>query len=391
MTNSKLYLAAAGSGKTTFILKQVFHTIEQGIMKDKYLIIVTYTTRNQENIKECVIKKYGYIPKSIVVVGWYKFLLDYFIRPFKGSVISLLYDRHIGIHYVEGQSGIIKTKNNKFFTKNKNEEKFLDKKNNIYSDKLCEFAYKCYEVNHDLLLERLFNIIDTLFIDEAQDLSGWDFDIINIILKSKFPIKCILCADPRQRTYETSAAIKNKKYSGKIKLYIDEKVNINCEIYINIDTTTLNFSHRCVQSICDFAFKISNEYPKANSCQCKQCCEERDKYPHKKGMFLLKNKDVPAYIKTYNPISLIWNKRFTVKTKIVYNYGESKGLEADSTLIYPTKNIIKFLCTGNSQFKPTTKNKLYVAVTRAKFAAAIVVDDEFNNNKISLPFWNNDE
>ena len=35
-----------------------------------------------------------------------------------------------------------------------------------------------------------------------------------------------------------------------------------------------------------------------------------------------------------------------------------------------------------------TWGKLYVAVTRARYVSAIVVDDNFDNNKIGLPFWN---
>ena len=35
----------------------------------------------------------------------------------------------------------------------------------------------------------------------------------------------------------------------------------------------------------------------------------------------------------------------------------------------------------------TSKCKFYVAITRAKFTAAIVVPDDFNNTLIGLPFW----
>lgn len=134
--------------------------------------------------------------------------------------------------YVEGQSGVIKAKDGKTLrTYHTPIEKFLDKKKkNLYSDKLCEFAYECYEANPISLLERLSNIIDTLFIDEAQDLSGWDFEIIKVILKSPSEIKCILCGDPRQHTYSTSASSKNKKYNGMINLYVSEKVNTKRKI-----------------------------------------------------------------------------------------------------------------------------------------------------------------
>lgn len=394
MRNNKVYIAAAGSGKTTFILDQIYQSIDRGVNVGKYLIIVTYTTKNQENIKERIIQKYGYIPKSVVVVGWYSFLLDFWIRPFKGSVIDFLYDNHVGMVYTEGQSGITKTKDGKTLaTYHDSVEKFLDKKKkNLYSDKLCEFAYLCYKANPISLLERLSNIVDTLFFDEAQDLSGWDFEIIKVILKSQSEIKCILCGDPRQHTYSTSASPKNKKYNGIINLYVIEKVNTKRKIFAEIDTTTLNLSHRCVQQICDFASKVSCEHPKSNTCQCVKCCKDREMFPHSTGMFLLKKKDVIAYTAKYNPISLVWDSRqeLIVKTETIYNYGESKGLQADSSLIYPTAPVLEFLRSGNNRLKIVTKSKLYVAITRARYSAAIVVDDDFDNSKIILPFWKSD-
>ena len=56
-----VYIAAAGSGKTSFILEQVYQSLDRAVDAGKYLIIVTYTSKNQENIKERIIQKYGYI------------------------------------------------------------------------------------------------------------------------------------------------------------------------------------------------------------------------------------------------------------------------------------------------------------------------------------------
>lgn len=43
--------------------------------------------------------------------------------------------------------------------------------------------------------------------------------------------------------------------------------------------------------------------------------------------------------------------------------------------------------THNKLLSPNALNKFYVAVTRAKFASALVVPDNFNNQYIDLPFW----
>lgn len=68
------------------------------------------------------------------------------------------------------------------------------------------------------------------------------------------------------------------------------------------------------------------------------------------------------------------------------NYGESKGVECNSSIIYPTKEILKWLNNDIKELKPQTKAKFYVALTRARFTASIVVPDNFKNNT-GLPFW----
>ena len=135
-------------------------------------------------------------------------------------------------------------------------------------------------------------------------------------------------------------------------------------------------------------------------------------------MFLIKRSDVPTYISQYEPLVLVWDKKHketvgsvicnyekhkeTVGSVIcnyekhketvgpvICNYGDAKGASADSCLIFPTNRIIsKFLSSNQNQLPDNTRCKLYVAVTRARYVSAIVVDDNFDNNKIGLPFWN---
>ena len=76
MSNNTIYIAAAGSGKTTLILNQVFAKLTDGNLEKK-IGIITYTRKNQENIKARILKKFQYIPSSIQLMGWYSFLLDY--------------------------------------------------------------------------------------------------------------------------------------------------------------------------------------------------------------------------------------------------------------------------------------------------------------------------
>lgn len=104
---------------------------------------------------------------------------------------------------------------------------------------------------------------------------------------------------------------------------------------------------------------------------------------------MIKDEFIDDYIAKYNPISLVWDKRHRdgVRTRFVYNYGDSKGMEANATLVYLTKGLIEFLKRDGVELSDLTRKKFYVAVTRARFACAFVVPDDFNGNRFHLPWW----
>lgn len=393
MANNTIYIAAAGAGKTTLILKQARELYKKGLPNGKKILIITYTDNNQNNIRQKFLSEYGLIPKDIVILGWFTFLLAYWIRPFKGTVIEQLYDRHIGMSFVEGISGTKTLPNGHIITTYHNDaEKFLDSSlKYLYSDKMAEFAYKCWEQNKTDLLDRMSNIADTIFIDEAQDLAAWDFEIIKTLIRSD-KINCMLYGDPRQRTYKTSASTKYSKYSGDTALFAEKEINQKRRRFVTIDTTTLSKSHRCDTAICAFASTILPSFPVMEMCLCAECTKRREAYILPKGIFLVKEQDVQKFIDAYNPLSLIWDKRVKMKflTNTVLNWGESKGLQADATLIYMTKTLLDWYTPPvklKKEISQATLHKFYVAVTRAKYAVGLIVPNNFDNSIISIPFW----
>lgn len=393
MANSTIYIAAAGAGKTTFILRQAIGLYQKGLPEGKKILIVTYTDNNQNNIRQKFLIEYGSIPKDIVILGWFTFLLVYWIRPFKGTVIEQLYNRHVGMSFVDGISGTKTLHNGQVITTYHNDmEKFLDSSlKNLYSDKIAEFAYKCWKQNKTDLLERMSNIVDTIFIDEAQDLAAWDFELIKTLIKSD-RVNCILCGDPRQSTYKTSASTKYSKYTGNIALFAKNEINQERRTFVTIDTTTLSKSHRCDTSICAFASSILPCFPVTEMCLCAECSIRRRSYTLPKGVFLVKEQDAQKFVDTYNPLLLRWDKNVKVRIQIesVLNWGESKGLQADATLIYMTKTLLdryKPLIRSKKDISQETLHKFYVAVTRAKYAVGLIVPNNFDNSIISLSFW----
>ena len=393
MANNTIYIAAAGAGKTTLIIRKAIELYKSGLLEGKKVLIITYTDNNQNNIRQKFLDEYGLVPKNIVILGWFTFLLVYWIRPFKGTVIEQLYNRHIGMSFIEGISGAKTLPNGQVITTyHNNAEKFLDSsQTHLYSDKIAEFAYKCCEQNKTDLLNRISNIADTVFIDEAQDLAAWDFEIIKTLIKSD-KVNCILYGDPRQSTYKTTASSKHSKYSGNIALFAEKEINQKRRKFVTIDTTTLSKSHRCETSICAFASSILPNFPVTEMCLCSECKNRRKAYTLPKGVFLVKEQDVQKFVNVYNPLSLIWDKKVKVKiqTEHILNWGESKGLQADATLIYMTKTLLDWYSPSvrlKKKISQETLHKFYVAVTRAKYVVGLIVPNNFDNSIISLSFW----
>ena len=86
--------------------------------------------------------------------------------------------------------------------------------------------------------------------------------------------------------------------------------------------------------------------------------------------------NVDKYLKSFRATQLRENKKTSVNDKYpYYNFGESKGLEFERVLIYPTKPMWDWIITNSSSLKDQSKAKFYVAVTRAKDSVVIVRKD----------------
>lgn len=357
---NKLIIAAAGSGKTT-------HLVDNALKEDGNVLITTFTEANEAEIKKKLLKRTKYIPKNIVVQTWFSFLLQHGVRPYQGAMDGGMFDKKIGFILQEGKSGVRYATNgqpyycgeadfyNYYFTKNLK----------IYSDKISRFIYECNRKVDDEVINRISRIYPHIYIDEVQDLAGWDLEIVKLLFKSNSNV--VLVGDPRQSTYTTNDAPKYKKYcEGRIQEFvIGECPKVGCEI----DTESLKFSHRNCQAICDFSSKLYPEYPKCEPCNCAEC----HKYPSDQGVFLVKFNDIESFHTQYkNVIKLHYSKA----NPPAFNFGASKGLEFDRVLIHPTAPIRKYLKSGNITDieSKIAKAKFYVALTRARYCVGIVCD-----------------
>lgn len=336
---NKVIVAAAGSGKTTFIVNEALKNAP------KKTLIVTFTNKNREEIEEKINTLHGFIPKYIVVKSWYSFLLADLIRPYQNTVYE---ERIEGVYFPNGPV-------NRYISKSKFKAFFLNNKNEVNKDRLSELAELVAQKCEYKTITRLSELYDYIFIDEVQDMAGYDLEIFNFLMYS--PINTLFVGDIRQATYSTNNTTKNRKYKGiNIINYFMERTEI-CGV-----DQSLNISHRCNQMICDFADGLFEGMASTLS--------KNEEHTGHDGVFIVHPNDVEEYIQRYNPQCLRYNARTALPRAI--NFGDSKGLTFDRVLIKPTAKMEKYLKTGELVLDETTLAKFYVALTRAKYSVGII-------------------
>lgn len=366
--SNKIIVASAGSRKTTYIVQKALSE------KDKKILILTYTIDNIKQIRSYIIRQVGFIPTNITIQSWFSFLFQECIRPYQ----NFIYDKRISAPlFVQGIStiGINKTNIRYFITKN----------NFIYSDKISELACEINYISKNKVISRIENIYSNIFIDEVQDVSGYDFDLIELLLNSK--ICCHFVGDCRQATYFTTCSPKYKKFKGKniINLFSHWEKKGLCTI------EEKNDCYRSNQLICDFADKLYPNLKNSISFNKEQTGHD--------GLFLVKTEHVLPYVEKYNPVILRWDKNSHTLDLEAKNFGTTKGQTFERVLIFPTNVFNIYLSDGNLTKVVRKKNKTtrkvkeeikdafhlakyYVAITRARTSVAFVYDGESIFNEL---------
>lgn len=352
---NKLIIAAAGSGKTTYLVKSA-------LQESDNILITTYTIANEQEIRKKFIELNGCIPHNVIIKTWYAFLLQHGVKPFQGVLLDkkitgmVLVNQKSGVKYMSRRGPV-------YYSEGELYGFYFTKEMKMYSDKISKFVCRCEEKTGGAVIKRISRLFSKVYIDEVQDMAGYDLELIKSLLKSDCDLTMV--GDPRQVTYHTHNEAKNKKYTvGNIEEYIkNECKHIECLF----DKEILNDSYRNNKSICSFSSMLYPEYEETGT-------KVFEKTGHD-GIFLIRLDDVEKYLAKYNPMQL--REKRTVKVVDNYpviNMGESKGLTFDRVLIYPTATMKKWMNNHSNELKPKTRSQFYVAITRAKYSVGIVYD-----------------
>lgn len=342
---NRALICAAGGGKTTGIVREAFED------KRSRAALVTYTRNNEQEIRSKFFALSPAIPPHVEVITWYVFLLQELARPYRNFMHNYRID---GLYWVEGRSaqGIPATQISRHY--------FADKRR-IYSDKISKFIYECNRLSNGAIMKRLSNRFDHIFVDEVQDLAGYDLEVVELMLKAG--IRVTLVGDHRQSILTTNNNYKNEAFKGinivkKFHLWEGEQL-----LTISRDTK----SHRCHQHIANLADSLFPNEPPTTSLNSIVTGHD--------GVFLVPTSKLDQYLTTFRPQILRYDRRTQCSDfSQPMNFGEAKGLTFDRVLIYPHGPCGKWLRSGDPNKITGSSTKMYVGITRARFSVAFVFD-----------------
>ena len=159
---SSLIIAAAGAGKTTFL-------IDQALKIPENVLITTYTDANEQSIRDKFYELHGCIPSNVTIMPWFSLLIKHGIRPYQSYLIK---NRVSGVFLVN------KADKNLLKLKDSNEKKYVTTSGNVYSNMISKLPCVLDDLSKGCVFRRMKNIFPYIFIDEIQDFAGYDLEII---------------------------------------------------------------------------------------------------------------------------------------------------------------------------------------------------------------------
>lgn len=318
--------SVAGSGKTT----RIVNSIDQ----NSRTLVLTYTHANLENIKRKIIEKFGQIPDKVRVSPFTSFLYSSCFRP-------LLHDflNERGLSFKPPEKG---------FPKKSEARYYLNSKRYAYH---CRLGLALIELGQvDDLLARLQRYYDHIFIDEFQDLSSRDFDFITLLGRSK--IKLDLVGDFYQHTYPSSL---DGNYKSNLFENKDEYLELLYQAGYTLHPEQLTKSHRCSPTVCRF---VSDNLGIA--IESHRSDETNIEYVDSENKYQELAKD--------DSIVKLYYKDHQSNGCFSRNWGECKGEDSYSSVCVVFNKTTDALYKKGSliDLAPLSKNKLYVACTRAR-------------------------
>lgn len=340
--DKRVVFAVAGSGKTSSIIDRV--------NDDSRCLIITYTDNNTRQLKNRIIQKLGKIPEGVRVYSYFTFLYSFCYRPLCGYELKT---KGINFNYPLPRYAQRTRKDTK--------EHYIDKNNRLFSSRISKLLIEFGVVPE--VIQRIEQFFDFVCIDEVQDFAANDFNFICELANTNIEMQ--LVGDFYQHTFDTSRDGQTQKtLHGCFDKYCEKLVNAG----FSIDLESLSHSYRCSPSICLFvADGLGIEIQSHRE-------DDVDVY------LVVDEKEIEKVYSDDSTVKLFYRKSDSYSGN-VENWGNTKGLDhyQDVCVVLNPTTFKAFNSGELAKLAPTTKNKLYVACTRAKGNLYFVSEETLKN------------
>lgn len=350
----RVILAVAGAGKTYHICHEIDPT--------KRNLIIAFTHENIHNIQKELCGAHGCVPEVTTVSTFDSFVYHQLVLPYESSIAE-----HFGcpkfvsrgICTIDPPPRTIKNTQGKPVAnplyKNKDRlAHYVTMRGQYYCATLSELVLQVKKKRESLVKRvaaRLNMFYDCVLIDEFQDFREYDYELIMALAKQLNEV--VLVGDYHQHsvsaTNNSGKPFKKKSTDVSYDAFVAELKKSGFEV----DLTSLNKSRRCSVEICNYVSE-------------------------KLRISITSNGDHGGTVKWIDddPTSVLDDDRII---KLVFqeagkysfpalNWSYSKGDTVDSACVILTDGLDnldsdKF---NPDRVKPSTLNKLYVAMTRSR-------------------------
>lgn len=358
--DKKLILAVAGAGKT--------YTLVSNLNLEEKNLILAFTNQNILNIKKEIKKIYGEIPKKVKIMTFHSFVYQFFILPYKPSILKFFDSDNIkikGITFEEPLPKIKDGKPNLFYIPQEKIGHYI-KNNKCYCSLMTKLICKVKNKRESLLKRSIKNLgvfFDKIYIDEFQDFREYDYEFLENLLKN---FKKILVVGDY---YQHSVSGKNNTgkpfRSGKKIISYNEYLKKIEKLKIEIDTKSLLNSRRCPKEICNFVKEKLGINISANNNNIGK-------------VIFLNDEEIEDILKDTEIKKLVFRESEKYKFNAI-NWGYSKGDTYDDICVILIDKLERI---NSKEFeKPKSEiilNKLYVALTRTKGNLYIIKKSQFD-------------
>ena len=218
----------------------------------------------------------------------------------------------------------------------------------MYHNRLAKI---CSDYFIDDIIKRIEKYFNYIYIDEIQDFASHDFNLLLNLIKTNCNI--LLVGDFYQHTFDTS---RDENVNSNLYNDYDNYINKikNSDSNIKVDTVNFLKSKRCSKQVCEFIteyLKIKIESYNNHDSIIREIDDEN-------AIEKIANDD--------NIVKLFYqnSKKYDMKNKD--NWGNSKGNTYINTCVVLNKNSYeKYKKHKLNELPSSTKNKLYVALSRA--------------------------